>query len=47
MAAKTSPPKKEFALFQTSSLLIQLFEFVKYWQFFQELNSKGLYLSSQ
>ena len=40
-------PKREFALFQTSSLLFQLFQFVKCWRIFQELNSKGLFLSSQ
>ena len=39
--------KSEFALFQTSLPLFQLFYFVKCWRFFQELKSKGLYLSSQ
>ena len=40
-------PKTEFALLQISSLLLQLFYFVKCWRYFQELNSKGLYLRSQ
>ena len=45
MASKTLP-KKWFGLLQTSSLLLQLYKFVKCWRFLQELNSKGLYLSS-
>ena len=39
-------PKIGFALFQISSLLLQLFQFVTGWRFFQELNSKGQYLTS-
>ena len=45
MASKTLP-KKWFGLLQTSSLLLQLYKFVKCWRFLQELYSKGLYLSS-
>ena len=45
MASKTLP-KKWFGLLQTSSLLLQLYKFVKCSRFLQELNSKGLYLSS-
>ena len=41
------PAKSELALFQTSSLLFQLFLLIKCWRFFQDLNSKGLYLNSQ
>ena len=39
--------KNEFALFQSSSLLFHLSQFVKCWRIFLELNSKGLHLSSQ
>ena len=35
--------KKALALFQTSSLLFSLEQFVKCWQMFLVLNSKGLY----
>ena len=38
--------RKEFALPQTLSRLFHLVSFVKCWQFFLELNSKGLYQSS-
>ena len=38
--------KSEFALPQTLSRLLHLVYFVKYWQMFLELNSKGLYQSS-
>ena len=37
--------KSEFALLQTLSRLLHLVYFVKYWQMFLELNSKGLYQS--
>ena len=40
------PAKGELALFQTSSVLFQLFLFLKCWRFFQDLNSKGMYLNS-
>ena len=39
--------KSEFVLLQTSSLIIYLVQFVKYWQIFLELNSKRQYLSSE
>ena len=39
--------KNEFALFQSSSLLFHLPQFVKCWRIFLELNSKGLYPSSE
>ena len=35
--------KKALALFQTSSLLFSLNQFVKGWEMFLVLNSKGLY----
>ena len=38
--------KSEFALLQTLSRLLHLVYFVKCWQMFLELNSKGLYQSS-
>ena len=38
--------KSEFALLQTLSRLFHLVYFVKCWQMFLELNSKGLYQSS-
>ena len=38
--------KSEFALLQTLSRLFHLVQFIKCWQFSQELNSKGLYQSS-
>ena len=38
--------KSEFALSQTLSRLFHLVQFVKCWQMFLELNSKGLYQSS-
>ena len=38
--------KCEFALLQTLSRLFHLVYFVKCWQMFLELNSKGLYQSS-
>ena len=38
--------KSEFALLQSLSRLFHLVWFVKRWQFFLELNSKGLYQSS-
>ena len=38
--------KSEFAPLQTLSSLLHLVYFVKYWQMFLELNSKGLYQSS-
>ena len=37
--------KSEFALLQTLSRLLHLVYFVKCWQMFLELNSKGLYQS--
>ena len=39
--------KSEFALLQTLSRSLHLVYFVKYWQMFLELNSKGLYQSSE
>ena len=39
--------KNEFALFQSSSLLFHLPQFVKCWRIFLELNSKGMYPSSE
>ena len=38
--------KSEFALLQTLSRLFHLVQYVKCWQFFVKLNSKGLYQSS-
>ena len=38
--------KSEFALLQTLSRLFHLVQFIKCWQFSQELNSKGLCQSS-
>ena len=37
--------KSEFTLFQNLSLLFYYVQFVKCWQIFLQLNSKGLYLS--
>ena len=39
--------KNEFSLFQSSSLLFHLPQFVKCWRIFLELNSKGMYPSSE
>ena len=46
MAAKNGT-KREFALLQTSSLLLHLVQYVKCRRIFLELDSKGLCLSSQ
>jgi len=41
--AKNVAQKKAFAPFKTSSLLFRLDRFVKCWEMFLVLNSKGLY----
>ena len=46
MAAENGT-KSEFALLQTSSLLLHLVQYVKCRRIFLELDSKGLCLSSQ
>ena len=46
MAAENGT-KSEFALLQTSSLLLHLVQYVKCRRIFLELDSKGLSLSSQ
>ena len=43
---RKSQLKSEFTLSQTLSRLFYLVNFVKFWQMFLDLNSKGLYQSS-